>query len=229
MGCEAGDELFLIFKFYTMNEVLRQGNEGTLQMSNELLKALIDKSVENGKAVQENAARLQEIAGMIGRLPDRGLEMAKVLEQLDIVQFKQSQQFKEIGEVETHVKEIAGRDALTKADLEGLHGHLSRHAALFEKPLAKSVRYTHVLDQSFWALLVMAIVIITITVLWIHTGEKADRYKEGDIKWRHVKLDTNPLVRRAFAQAEYEYKTDADGFRRQVEAEEENRHHLFDQ
>jgi hypothetical protein len=190
---------------------------------------LIDKSVENGKAVQENAARLQEIAGMIGKLPDRGPEMEKVLERLDVVQFKQLQQSKEIGEAGANVKEIAGRDAVTMADLQDLHGHLSRHAALFEKPLAKSVHYTHILHKSAWVVAVMAIVIITIVFFWINTWKKADRYKEGDIKWRHVKLDTNRLVRRAFAQAEYEYKTDAEGFRRQVEAEEDSRQQLFEQ
>ncbi len=210
-----------------MRSLNKQGDERSLPMGTELTKALIQKTIDNGKATEENTKLLVEIGELIRKLPDPGNGIRELGERLGNLWGFADTVKKDTNGWKAVVEKLVARETIPPAVIEGLREDMRQHAQLFEKPLEKRIHHTHLLGRPLQVLGGMILVIATMVFFWIRTWQRADRNEEGDIKWRFMKLDTNAIVRRVFASAEFEYKTSPGQFRDEVKAEEDRRKELF--
>lgn len=210
-----------------MNEIIKQGEAEPLPMGTELTKALIQKTIDNGKATEENAKLLVEIGELIRKLPDPGTGIRELGERLGNLWGFADTVKNETNGLKEAVQELVTREAIPPAVIEGLREEMRQHAQLFEKPLEKRIHHTHLLGRPLQVLGGMILIFVTMVFFWIRTWQRADRNEEGDIKWRFMKLDTNAIVRRVFANAEFEYKTSPGQFSDEVKTEEDRRKDLF--
>lgn len=210
-----------------MNEIIKQGEAETHSLGNELTNALVQKTIDNGKATEENTKLLLEIGELIRELPHPDTGIWEIEERLNNLWGFADTVKKETNGLKEAVQKLVAREVIPPDVIEALREEMRRHAQLFEKPMEKRIHYTHFLGKPLLVLGVMFLLILGMLFFWNITWQKAERNEEGDLKWRFMKLDTNAIVRHVFASAEYAYKTDRDQFKKDVEEEEDRRKKLF--
>jgi hypothetical protein len=139
---------------------------------------------------------------------------------------KQDANFEKTGE---ELRKISQQLSLPAASIEQLRQQLEQHTQLFEKPLKKSIHYTHFLGRSMLVSAILIIIIMGLTILWNRAQIKANLHEENDIKWRQAKLTPDSLILKALEETDRAYLADPEGFRKAVVDEEERRQELFEQ
>lgn len=118
--------------------------------------------------------------------------------------------------------------AIPVAHIEALRLDMSKHKALFEKPLQKDVHYRHFLGRPILVLGGLFLLMLGLIFLWDRARWRAEGYSENDIRWRYVKLTQDSLVSKELNEAERVYQANPDQFRKDVVAEEERRQELYE-
>ncbi|GGB14849.1 hypothetical protein [Puia dinghuensis] len=184
---------------------------GVSMEKEEVLKALVDKVVENGSAIRELNELLRKQAQ-----PDPA---AAELHQ-------------RLGELESHIGAI-GKDITTLTMqvghpanplLSGMHSlqnSLEQCRDFFSQPLRKEVHYKHMLGWPLWVLFGLLIIAGLELAGLTSANNKADLYQQNDLLWRAVRLSEDSLVTHALDKTVRDYQANPDQFRKDVAAEEE--------
>jgi hypothetical protein len=200
----------------------QQGSKRSTSLSEEFKDAMIEKIVNLG-------ADIERISEQIHKLPDPTAALGDFDKRVGELTQRLGQLGDNLGKVGDEFGKISQRLSLPVASIDRLSQQLTQHALLFEKPLKKSVHYTHFLGRSMLVGTVLFIMIVGLTILWNRTQIKANQHAENDIKWRQAKLTPDSLVLKALDKTDRAYLADPDGFRKAVIDEEERREELFEQ
>lgn len=222
-----------------MNEVKVQGSEKSLkeeatpQEGDELTKAMIAQIDKNEKAIRKNEVTIAEIKAEVGKLPDQAVmqQILRDLEKMEKDQGDVDKAFKEIAytfllNYKQDSKQAVAADKLTNA-LNEHSKEMHEHKQLFERPLEKSVHYTHFLGKPLWALGGMMVIICTMAYFWNRTSVKADQHERNDVQWRYMMLTPDSIVLHALCRAKEIYRSDPEEIRKYVTGEEDRRAELF--
>lgn len=195
--------------------------EKTSSRNEEFIKALIDKIVAHGtdlKAIDELIRKLPDPSAALEAMDKRVGELADRVEKLET----------NIGKTAGELEKVSRQLTLPADSIGQLSHQLENHAQLFEKPLKKSVHYTHFIGRSLLVCTLLGLMILGLLLLWNRTQIKADQHTENDIKWRHAKLSADSGVLRSLFETENAYRIDPEGFRAAVIEEEERRQQLYE-
>jgi hypothetical protein len=211
-----------------MNEVMKQGNDTSLQVGEELAKALVAKTIDNGTAIRENGELIREHGDLIRKIADQGGAGQAVDKRLESMEGNVYQLGLIISRLKDVVQKLVEKDTIPVSVVTALRDDLVRHAQLFERPLKKTIHHTHFLGKPLMVLGGMGLVILALIIFWSRTWERAEQHAENDIKWRYIKQTHDPLVWSVLTQAEDQYKLMPDQFKKDVEEEEDRRERLVE-
>ena len=211
-----------------MNETMKPGHEGHLQVGEELIKALVAKTIDNGSAIQESRELIRNVAESIRQLPDSRADVQTLDKRMDVLDEHVTGTGSTITEVKELVQRMTAQRIVGQEDIEGLRYQLKQHALIFQKPYHKDVHHTYFLGKPLLVLGGVALVFVTMLFFWNKTWLKAEQHAENDIKWRYIKQTHDSTVLKALNGAEDQYKMIPDQFRRDVEEEEARRQRLFE-
>ncbi|HEX9509376.1 MAG TPA: hypothetical protein VF939_02760 [Puia sp.] len=205
-----------------MSQEQMQGLERTSPMSGEFTKALVEKMVGHGADLRDVSEQIRKLPNPTPTLEGLDRHVGEMVNRMDLL----GENFAKIG---NELGRISKGLALPVDSIGKLEDQLKQHALLFERPLKKSVHYTHFMGQSLLVGAILVIIIIGLTILWDRALIKADQHTDNDIKWRTAKLTSDSLVLNALNETERAYLANPDGMRKSTLDEEERRQELFEQ
>ena len=217
-----------------------------LQDDQELVKVLIDKTLDNGAALSDmkemginNLEATRENSRLIGEVI-KGLDDQPVLKNIleDIkkrvdknLQDNEELQKRHNGELNRIWHALSDNNETEAAQTElkqNLVDKLEENIQLFEKPHQKNVHYTHQLGRPLLMLGLMLILPIAEFIYWNGLWAKAEKYQEGDIQWRNIELTKDSIVLDAVQKTRSMYRMGPEQFRADVIGEENRRQELFE-
>ncbi|HWK03832.1 MAG TPA: hypothetical protein VNS58_09375 [Puia sp.] len=199
-----------------------QKEENLTPMSGELLKALIDKTMENGKDIRQ-------VSELVRKLPNPTPALENLEQRVEKIENCQDTENELILRHGEKVDDLSKKMSLPIDVIEQLRNAMTEHAALFKKPLKKSVHYTHFLGRSLWVIAGLVAIVIGLIFLWNNTRINANLHADNDIKWRMVKLNSEGRLLQGLQEIESDYLANPDGMKKAVLAEEQRRQQLFEQ
>jgi hypothetical protein len=198
-----------------MSELFGKTNE-TPSMEGELLRALVGKTMDLWTLVKESIELVKMLAAQVEEIRAMKEEMAE--------QKKRSEELlQKVAEVAVVIKLAADKFDLPVERVNQLEGALERQAIMFEKPMDKTVRHHHFLGRSFVVLFVLVLVNSATAGMLVWQWGRAGRYADNEMRWRAVKLVTDPAVTKAVDQLDSSSQADPKGFASAVIAEEDRR------
>ena len=217
-----------------------------LQGDQELVSALINKTVDNGTALNDlkltglsNLEETRENSRLIGEVI-KGLDSQPVLKSiLEDIRKRIDKNLQDNEELQNRHNEELNRiwnalsdnyktDAAQKELKQDLIDKLQENIQLFEKPHQKNVRYTHHLSRPLLMLGLILILPLAELFYWNGLWAKAEKYQEGDIQWRNIELTKDSVVLDAVQKTRSMYRTLPEKFRADVIEEENRRQELFE-
>ncbi|HEY4111313.1 hypothetical protein [Puia sp.] len=181
-----------------MNENLNQREVTGTSLDGEVLKVLVDKTVDNGTAIAEIQKQIRQLS------PEK---MAAGLDQ-------------RMGVFEERV----GKSLNVMA---GLQGSIERYVEFFRGPTTKEVHHRHFLGWPIAVFLGMLVVMGLEWMLLMNAWGKSDLRAENDVLWRAAKLSDDSTVTRALDKVKRDYDAGPEQFGKDVATEEERRAELF--
>jgi hypothetical protein len=200
--------------------------EIAVREGNEMIKALIAKVIDLGKAVKDASELIRQLPNQqeaMERWNQQSNQLAEDIGKLEVCMKDMTAAFDK--QLEKLAWKISGVER-NLGSIDMLQQALERHAGLFEKPLEKTVHYRHFLGKSAFVFLAMSLIIVLLMVLWIKAWNSSDQYAENDQKWRFVKLKTDVAIQVIVDSTERRYEADPGQFKKDVEDEEERRREL---
>jgi hypothetical protein len=173
-------------------------------------------------------AELQLTQELVRKIPNPTAAVAALEQRVENLEAQQTKTIATIEKSARQLETISHRLLLPAASIDQLGQQLRQHTQLFEKPLKKSVHYTHFIGRSILVCTILSLVILGLTFLSVHLWMRSNKYAENDIKWRHAKLSANSEVLRSLFETDNAYRTDPEGLKAAVIAEEERRKQLVD-
>ena len=229
-----------------MSEVRVAGNPTPMQGDQELVNALISKTVDNGTALNDlkvtglsNLAETRENSRLIGDVV-KGLDNQPALKAiLEEIKNRIDKNLHDNEELQNRHNEELNRIWMALSDnykkesaqtelKVTLIDKLQENIQLFEKPHHKNVHYTHHLGRPLLVLGVMLILPLAEFFYWNGLWAKAEKYQEGDIQWRNIELTKDPVVLEAVQKTRSMYRMGPEQFRADVVEEENRRQELFE-
>jgi transcriptional regulator of heat shock response len=210
-----------------MNEEF--GSEYPSPFSTEFTKALVDKMVGHGtelKNIGEQIRRLPNPIPTMEGIDQRTTELANSLTQLAADIKKLEGSFAEIPQ------RLSGPIASVERLGQQLQQHteqMAQHAQLFEKPLKKSVHYTHFMGKPVLVIAILILIIAAESMLWNRSSIQAGQHSENDIKWRAARLSNDTQVSKKLDEIQAVYHANTDLFTKEVIEEEDRLQKLFEQ
>jgi len=221
-----------LFKLYFMNENYVQRDAMSASMDNELLKVLIDKTVDNGTAIRETQEQIRKLG------PDAvatGLDQrlgfveervgAKVQEQIGELAARVEVIGKQVGRLGAQLGEPSG---WLLDSMRSLTVSLEGCIDFFSKPMQKEVHHRHFLGWPVWVLSGMLIVIGLQWMGLTNAWSKVDLHEQNDLLWRAARLLDDSTVTRALDKVVRDFNADSGQFRKDLVAEEERRAELYE-
>lgn len=201
-----------------MHENINQPDAMSASMGDELLRALIDKVVDNGTAIREVIEQMRKLPSPTAAAAGLDERIAALEKQLGM-----------IGEgVGTLTTQIGDPGSRMVAYMGILQDRLEQYVNFFEKPMRKEVHHRHFLG---WPVLVLFGMLVIMGVEWfVLTGSwnKEEQYERNDILWRAAMLSDDSLVTRVLNKDQREYQSGPEQFRKDVVGEEERRAELYE-
>jgi hypothetical protein len=189
----------------------------------QLLKALSDKVLSMEKAVKENTVQLhlmEECVKTVGSIPER----IEAVEQRLKASGEETSRTGERAEVlELSVRKSMDSSKRLDGAILSLEDRLGQHAALFEKPLQKTVHYRHFIGKPVFVIVVLCLLCAGLVSLCVQYYEKADRYGASDIQWRSALQIQDSVTLNELQLLKQNYAANPDSIRRLVIEEEERR------
>jgi hypothetical protein len=217
-----------------MNELKGEGNEKPQNEEVEVIRALIGKTVDIGKGIQENQAGIAGLSNgvsvlreVIGQIPDPTGNLQIILNRLVSIENVLQALNRNFGDVATVYLEDAGRESGRAAAGEALVAELKEHRAFFEKPHRKEVHYTHFLSKPLLVLGGVCLLVGSLGFFLIRSEGRVDRYRDNDMKWRSISLSRDTAVMNVVFQTIEAYRANPEGIRQDVMAEEDRRQELL--
>ncbi|HVU94881.1 MAG TPA: hypothetical protein VHE34_06630 [Puia sp.] len=205
-------------------------------MAEELLKVLIDKVVDNGKAIHETQDQIRQLPGQEELTAGWGQRMDKLEEQVGsmdkglTVQVSEVQ--KEVGKMR---RDVAGLWEQVGTPASGLviglaemRRQMREFTEFFNQPKRKEVHYRHHLGRAFWVLIAVVLIAVSEAGALVYSAHREADYEEHDWVWRAARLSEDSVVTKVLDTLQRNWQRDADGFRKDVVAEEERRVELME-
>lgn len=196
-----------------------------------LLNTLSDKVIDTQGAVRENTAQLRIMASsveLVREIPEKMEELERQVTSSmqraaalgkQMVSLDESVQ-KRIDALDAVVQQVIARPAMLERSIEDLQVGLRHHAALFEKPLTKSVHYRHHLDWPIAVIVVLGMICAWITAIWYNARQEADLYERSDVLWRGAKEVKDSVTFHELKSIELQYNSNPEQVRAKVDSEE---------
>lgn len=220
---DAGSQILncKLFKRYFMNE--------------EVLNVLVDKTVDNGKAIREVQEQIKGIspnaviAGVdqrIGRLEELVAETSRVTgERMVELASKVDSVGSAVGGM---AMEVSGPGSRVVSQMWSLEKSMNEHVALFKNPMTKEVHHRHFVGPVVWVLLVMGVMIVSLGVALTRSWDREAQYEQHDILWRSAVQVEDSVVLGALHKVEKDYAAGEEQFRKDVVDEERRRAELYE-
>lgn len=80
--------------------------------------------------------------------------------------------------------------------MEELSGNLVTGVALLKQPVESKVLHHHHVPKIILASAALFLMLCLVCSGWYNTAQKLDQYRINDLKYRHLKLKTNPALQR---------------------------------
>lgn len=188
-------------------------------MNDEILRALVSKVMglaDLAKQIEGQLKKLMEDMEEVRALKEQTISLQKQVE--DLIQ-KES-------EVMGAILQATGKIDLPVEKVDRLQGMLENQIKMFGQPLDKTVRHQHIMGKAFWVLFGMLLISSGATTMTVWQWRRADQYTADQMRWRAVKMMTDPAVMKVVDQLESASEADPEGFAREIEAEEGRREDL---
>lgn len=204
----------------------------------ESLIALIDHVLDTESAVRENTGQLKMVESQVAvvrEIPGKMVAMEqqlaaeterlgqcvgalnKLWERMDGFERSALGKLSErIDGLERAMRLVAEKPAEWDAAMKGLREHLSRHAALFEKPQVKTVHHKHYLNWYGWIVCGMLLVCVGLAWLWQDSRRDASLKSANDILWRGAWQVPDSLLHEELTSLKARDDDSSEQFRRQV-------------
>jgi hypothetical protein len=128
--------------------------------------------------------------------------MQKKLKSLETV----SQSLIDVQKQLTDIKVAITGIKFPSKQIEELSGNLATGVALLKQPVENKVLHHHHVPKIFWASGVLFAVLCLVFCGWYNTAQKLDQYRANDLKYRYLKLKTNPALHRLLVAADSIYQ-----------------------
>lgn len=205
-------------------------------MAEELLKVLIDKVVDNGKAIHETQDQIRQLPGQEELTAGFGQRMDKLEERVGSMDNGLAAQVyevqKEVGTMSRDVRDLKERVGAPASGLvTGLaetRQQLSEFTDFFTQPTRKEVHYRHYLGRSFWVLFAVVFIAASEAGALVYLSHREADYEQHDWVWRAARLSEDSLVTKTLDTLQQSWQRNADQFRNDVAAEEERRTELLE-
>jgi hypothetical protein len=80
--------------------------------------------------------------------------------------------------------------------MEELRGNLVTGVALLKQPVENKMIHHHHIPKIVWVSAILFVVLCLVFCGWYNTDQKLDQYRANDLKYRYLKLKTNPTLQR---------------------------------
>jgi hypothetical protein len=204
-----------------MTEKMKTTEGADYSVTDEILKGLTAKVTEMGSVVKETTAQTKRMSEQMSDLPLYGQQMEVMGDSLRKLEEGFEKMKQTVGQLSGDIGALPDKVVAPMSAIAGLRSALSNHSQLFEKPLRKDVHYRHFVGWPVTVIFIMGIVMMVLVVGWWNAGDRASDNKQGELKYRFVKLQGNTAVQQAVNAAEEAWQTDPDQFKKLVEAGEE--------
>ena len=206
-------------------------------MKEEVLKALVDKTVENASAIRELNEHLRKQAQPNPAAAELNQHLGELKEQVEVAGKSVTER---IGELEGRIGKIGEGISSLSVQLgnpanwllSGMHSlqkSLEEYKDFFSKPLKKEVHYKHMLGWPLWVLLGLLVIVGLEGWGLTNARSQADLHEQNDILWRAARLSEDSVVVHRLDKTMRDYQANPDQFRKDVEAEEERLTELAEQ
>jgi len=205
-------------------------------MAEELLKVLIDKVVENGKAIHETQDQIRRLPGQEELTAGWGQRMDKLEEHVGVMDKGLTAQVSEVQkEVGTMRRDVANLWEQVGTPASGLviglaemRRQMGDFTDYFNQPKRKEVHYRHHLGRAFWVLFVVVLIAVSEAGALVYSSHMEAEYEQHDWVWRAARLSEDSVVTKELDTLQRSWQQDADKFRKDVAAEEERRAELIE-
>lgn len=203
-------------------------------MSEEVLKVLVDKTVDNGKAIREMQEQISAMnPGAVVAEFEKRIEALE--EKVDAAAVATSDR---IGELETKVGavgssvghialEVTGPGSRIVSEMVSLGTSMREYVQFFKNPMVKEVHHRHFLGRAVLVLGACALVIAGLCYSLVSSAGRAEQHERNDILWRGALLVEDSVVMRALDRVQRNYDSVPDEFKKNVIYEEERRAELY--
>jgi|GEM_PF-6329766 len=198
---------------------MSQKDEGFNQANDELLKALIDKAVDNGKGINDIKEMLRRQTDLSAALQDVGKTVSGQAERMD-------RSHARIEEINADVKKIVQQTA-RDGSAEALRGEIVGLREFLRQPVKKEMHYKYFLGKPLLVHVPMIMLIGVLSALLVRNIGRADDHEANDMKWRYVKLNAVNEAQGYLSGIEERYRADPRVFTNEVVEEEDRRQQLF--
>lgn len=178
-------------------------------MNEVILEELIGKVTSQGKALQAVQEGLKAV-------PDH----AAALQQIGI----------RIDGLQSEIGDIPQRISIPEAMIQGLmqesvrlKEELKAHSMNLQTPMRKEVRHQHHLNRAGWVVAGLVAVCLLLIVLLVNAVGETRQHTEEDVKYRYLRLSSDPGGLKALDYTDSIYRADPDGLEKEVVKEEGRR------
>ncbi|HEY4205992.1 MAG TPA: hypothetical protein VGM31_04225 [Puia sp.] len=198
-----------------MSELFGKNDENS-SMGEEILKALVGKVMDLWTLVKDMIEQIKKLADQVEGLLAMKEEMAE--------QKRRAEEFlQKVMKFAEEVEAAASKFDLPVERVKQLEEVLEQQVRYFKNPLDKTVRHHHLLGKAFYVVFVLVLISSGTTSICVWQWQRADRYADDDMRWRAVKLMTDPAMTKVVDQVESSSQADQKGFARAIEEEEDRR------
>jgi hypothetical protein len=202
-----------------MFENTNSGGATNANLSDEFLKLLLEKVVDNGAAINETREQIR-------RLPSPAVIIGGVEKRMENVEMKQEAVGKTLNLVNETLRANHANEASLREAIQKLQGDVLKYIGYFEKPTKKEIHYRHFVGWPLLVIVLMGLFMAGFTGMLVFMWKDNSRYKASDIMWRSARLHLDSTVTRVLDATEREYLSDPDQLGKDVAAEEERRREL---
>lgn len=188
-----------------MTENFSQRDAMSMSELRELLKALIDKEVDNGEAIGKIRESIRQ----------SGPESAVAALDQRIALFEDR-----IGK---SVERLEGRIV----EMDGLQNGMQDYIQFFKDPTIKEVHHRHFVGWAMWILWGLGLTVSLLTTELVRSWNREEQFEQNDILWRGAMQAEDSVVTNALNKLQREYRAGGEQFRKDVIAEEERRAELY--
>jgi len=219
-----------------MNEKLVEKNVASTSENGELLKVLIDKTVDNGTAIKDTQELIRKlnpevaVAGLDRRMEELEGRVAGSITALDgrVTQMEGKINVIREGVAAVNVQ-LGEPSGWLMNSMRDLRLSLEGYVEMFSKPMKKEVHHRHFLG---WPIFVLFGLLVVVGVEWMaltSARTRAELHEQNDVLWRAARLSDDPAVTGALDGVVRQYDANPAQFEKDLVAEEERRVELFEQ